>query len=116
MTNSVTVPLPTSANRIWRTYGRRTVKNPDYVTWQNQAAAIINLDRKLGQFRPVAGNYDLTITLPQKTRCDADNYLKGASDILQATGIVENDKLCRNIHLVRGKVPKGHCQITVNGI
>lgn len=106
---SVLLPLPISANRIWRRFGKRIVKNPKYVLWQSLAARII-ADAKLS---PIEGAYNLSIMLPIKTRCDADNYIKGISDMLQRARLISDDKLCRTITVLRGDVAPKHCLVTV---
>ena len=106
---SVLLPLPTSANRIWRRFGKRMVKNPEYVAWQQEAAHLI-VHSKL---RFIAGGYNLRATFPDKMRMDIDNCIKPLNDILVRTGIVQDDKHCRNLTLSRGDVPKGHCYLEI---
>lgn len=106
---SVLLPLPTSANRIWRRFGKRMVKNPEYVAWQQEASHLIALSK----MRLVQGGYDLRAVFPDKMRPDIDNMIKPLNDILVRTGIVQDDKHCRNLTLSRGDVPKGHCYLEI---
>ncbi len=110
-TASVLLPLPVSANRIWMRVGKRIIKNPRYVQWQAIAARII----KAAELDPIEGTYALSIILPVKTRCDADNYIKGVSDLLQRAKLITDDKYCRTITVLRGaEVPAKHCLVTVS--
>lgn len=106
---SVLLPLPTSANRIWRRFGKRIVKNPVYVAWQNEAAALILVSK----MKMIVGNYDLRAVFPSSMRPDIDNMIKPLNDILVRTGIITDDKFCRNLTLSRGDVPKGHCYLEI---
>ena len=108
--SSVVLPLPISANRIWRRFGKRIVINPKYAQWQREAGKLV-MAARMGRFD---GRYNLLIELPEKTRCDADNYIKALSDILQHTNVVSNDKHLRNLTVSRGDVPAKSCRITVS--
>ncbi|CAH1657674.1 putative Crossover junction endodeoxyribonuclease RusA [Hyphomicrobiales bacterium] len=108
MTDTVVIqlPVPPSANRIWRIAGTRLTKNgkrapnviksPAYRAWQDEAGWLLRSQRP-GR---VAGAYDLTITLP-KVRIDPDNAVKGASDILVKHNIIDDDKFARRITIER---------------
>lgn len=106
---SVLLPLPISANRIWRRYGKRIVKNPEYISWQNDASVLLAMSK----MKYVRGKYNLFITLPEKTRGDMDNYIKPLSDILTLNGIIDDDKHCNAISVTRSNVPKGHCYLEI---
>lgn len=87
---SVTLPLPVSANRIWRRGkgGKTTHISKEYAEWKREAAhAVKSLD-----LVPVSGRYSLLILIPAKDRADADNRVKAVSDLLVACGVIPDDK------------------------
>ncbi|MBS7698590.1 RusA family crossover junction endodeoxyribonuclease [Chelatococcus sp. YT9] len=108
MTDTVVIqlPVPPSANRIWRIAGTRltksgkrapnVIKSPAYRAWQDEAGWILRSQRP----GHISGAYDLTITLP-KVRIDPDNAVKGASDILVKHNVIDDDKLARRITIER---------------
>lgn len=56
------------------------------------------------KIKSIKGHYALKIILnpPDKRLRDLGNYDKGLSDFLQTHGIVENDHLCQDLHIVWG--------------
>lgn len=99
---TIELPVPLSANRIWRVAGTRLtkagkrvpriIKNPEYVAWQNEAGWMLRAQRP-GR---VTGAYELTVTVP-RVGIDLDNAIKATSDLLVTHSIVEDDKLARRI-------------------
>lgn len=102
----IKLPVPPSANRIWRVAGMRTtkagkvaprvIKSKPYVAWITEAGWALK-----GQ-RPgrVSGPYDLTIVLP-KVRIDPDNAIKATSDLLVRHDIIDDDKLANDLSVKR---------------
>ena len=105
------LPLPTSVNGVWNMGRNGVYKSPHYKRWQAQASKAIY--DELPGHKAIAGRYDLEIIIPDVTRCDADNVLKAASDILELCEVVSNDRLMRNLLVQRGAVPPERCRITV---
>ncbi len=62
------------------------------------------LQKPSAKVKKIKGAYKLKIILsrPDARRRDLGNYEKALSDILQTMGIIENDYLCREQHLVWG--------------
>lgn len=54
--------------------------------------------------KSIQGPYALKIVLnpPDGRRRDLGNYEKALSDFLQSSGIVQNDNLCQDLHIVWG--------------
>ncbi len=84
--------LPPSVNHIYRHTRKGTFKTAAYNTWANAVGYEIN--------RQMAGqpkwNEPVFVRLAMKrprTNTDIDNRLKGFGDLLQAHGVVTNDKL-----------------------
>lgn len=90
---TLSLPFPPSVNRLWRVgKGKRVYKDPSYTRWIAQCEAEIFAQR----LTPILGSYRLQIdaTRPDKRKRDIDNIIKAVSDVLQHTGIIENDHLC----------------------
>ena len=95
------LPVPPSANRIWRvTKTGRTYKAPEYVSWLKTAGWEVHLQRSRKE--PITGPVSLTITLPKGTRGDVDNRVKPVGDLLEACGIVANDRQISTSTITRG--------------
>lgn len=88
------LPLPPSANRMWRRAGRRIHASPEYAAWKQEAAWRC---RAQGLAR-IAGAYRLRLVLPA-TRKDPDNFVKPIGDALQAAGVIANDRHMRALVL-----------------
>ena len=70
-------------------------KSKVYETWINFCHLLITRQK----ITPVLGIYKLTIEAvrPDKRRRDIDNLIKAVSDVLQATGLIEDDSLCQEV-------------------
>jgi len=89
------LPLPPSANRIWRMSNGVQHKSGEYKTWLRDAGIMVA--RQAGGDRcPYL--FEVRITLPP-TRRDPDNSLKPTLDLLQACGVVANDRYARLISI-----------------
>jgi crossover junction endodeoxyribonuclease RusA len=87
----IILPLPPSANRIWRNFGGRMVKSSEYRVWKDTAAA--SIAHQMGGQPPLMW-FTAAMVMPP-TRRDLDNSIKPAMDALQAGGAVEDDKRLR---------------------
>ena len=87
----IILPLPPSANRMWRRFGNRTVMAPEYRAWKSASAESIAY--QIGGMEPLHW-YSLAIVLPP-SRIDPDNRLKALNDALQAGGAIRDDKHMR---------------------
>jgi len=85
-----TLPVVTSANRLWRVGGGRNYKAKDAAT-DNKAAALL--------FRhvvPLAGDLSVTITWYRAQRSgDVDNRIKGALDLLRGIAYADDASVAR---------------------
>jgi Holliday junction resolvase RusA-like endonuclease len=79
-------------NRVWRVgAGGRVYKSPAYVAWAREAGWEL-VRQKPDRFPPGA-QVAVTLRLGKAKRArDADNCAKGILDLLQAHGIVKNDR------------------------
>lgn len=91
------LPLPPSANRIWRVGKGGVVHKADaYRRWLQQAGWECVIQQG-GDRIPAA--YHMRVTLPQ-TRRDPDNALKALSDLLQRQRVITDDKHLRGMALL----------------
>jgi Holliday junction resolvase RusA-like endonuclease len=101
---SLDLPAPISANALWRSYptakGLRVVKSKAYLDWLSEAGWKLNAQHP----GMVEGAYGLTITVCRSSRCDLDNTAKATNDLLQAHGVIVNDRLAQKILIQRGDV------------
>jgi len=105
MTDSVslTLPYPTSVNRIWRSgksrKGRTVVYTSDeYKAWINEAYVSWLQQRNQLSVKSVHGRYSITVYAnpPDKRRRDLGNLEKVISDFLQTVAVVDDDSMaCR---------------------
>lgn len=90
--------LPPSANKLWRAVNGRVLKSAEYRSWLDAMAWTW---REQAGTQKVHGQYALTIAMgkPDRRRRDLDNSLKALSDLLVASGVVEDDSLCQRIDM-----------------
>jgi Holliday junction resolvase RusA-like endonuclease len=88
------LPMPPSANLIWRTARGRTYRSPDYAAWREQAGWLVK------GCKPVAGPVRVEIAVSQKARGDIDNRIKPVLDVLVAGGLIAGDdkKTVRSVY------------------
>lgn len=92
----IIIPRPPSINRLWRIGRGRMFRSAEYVNWLNKCELLV----KAMKVQPILGSYKLLIRAkrPDKRRRDIDNIGgKAINDMLQKTGIVEDDCLCEVI-------------------
>lgn len=93
-TVAVDLPAPLSTNDLWSLNRQSMFKSKAYSTWLKAALQEISAQRA-GR---VLGGYSLTILVnPACTRADLDNCAKAISDVLQLTGVIENDKMAERV-------------------
>lgn len=93
------LPAPISVNDLWVpciVKGKPSMRiSSAYQKWKIAASYSINTQHA-GR---VAGPYALTLKVQDGLRLDLGNCEKAASDVLQSMSVIENDKLCREIHI-----------------
>ena len=83
------LPMPPSANKIWRAVNGRVIKSAEYRKWIKEAAVAIRTNENYRQFK---GDCHVGIDVPRiRSNMDLDNRIKPALDALQAAGVIEND-------------------------
>ena len=91
------IGYPPSANRIWRKYRGRMVRDPVYVDWLDREGWNIIQQMQGG----VTGPYRLSIEAvkPDRRRRDLDNLIKPLSDLLKSVGVIEDDSDAQEIKM-----------------
>lgn len=105
------LPKPPSVNALYRNVPKvGRVKTAAYKAWEKEAGWLLKSQRP----QPVHGAYRL-LALIGPTRADIGNLEKALSDLLQAHGVIDNDKLCQGFLMERSNdVPKGGIQCVVS--
>lgn len=93
-TFTLTLPLPTSVNRLYVGKGKNCRKTREYIAWLNEAGWLMNADRAKGRYNPLPPDqwYWTDIRLPENDSGDSDNRLKAAHDLLHKMGATPDDK------------------------
>ena len=92
----VTLPLPPSANRIWRlSEGGGIHRAKAYRAWLNTVGWECLVAKATGR---VPGRFTLRLSVPETLR-DPDNSIKPTLDGIQKAGVIANDKHLRALLL-----------------
>lgn len=89
------LPMPPSANRLWRIAGRSMIKTQHYRDWMAKAAD--GVTHQLGG-APALAWFTVAIGMPVSKR-DPDNGIKPLLDALQHGGAVQDDSMLRGLTL-----------------
>lgn len=105
----LTIPFPTSTNKLYRSVSGRSIKSKEYRNWET--AAILSLRQQWGQKLPIDKPYAIrmTFTRPDRRRRDIGNLEKATQDALQKAGVISDDALTESVTarwrgLSRGKI------------
>lgn len=98
-TLELSLGFPPSVNRLWRvSKSGGMYRSPKYAEWRK-----VTLWEVAAQARAkkIKGEYKLTVHMvkPDKRHRDLDNAIKALSDILESSGVIENDKLCQHLEM-----------------
>ncbi len=109
------LPLPVSANVIWRTTkSGRTYLNPKYKDWRKAALTSLWTQKPAGGFPFFSGAFEVQIAVALKMRGDIDNRIKPMLDFLASANIIANDKFAHGAAITRSEsVGKGMCRVFV---
>lgn len=113
------LPLPPSVNRLWkigknRKSGKRQMyRSPEYERWLVAAGWEVQRQKPGLPVKTIHGLYSLSVRLRLGVGSDLDNRIKAISDLLQAQGIIENDKLCRKLEVIWEDDLPVECRITL---
>lgn len=107
---TVTLPLPPSANNLFKAVGRGRAKTQEYKDWIEFAGWALMRERP----SPVDERYALLLALPQAMRGDLDNRLKAVGDLLVSHKLTPDDRHADLVMAHRSKAVSGAaCIVTV---
>lgn len=92
-----TLPMPPSANRIWRNGRGRTHLSAEYKAWKLAAGLHLNIQRVPSIEPPYAVEY--AFGRKDKRKSDLLNREKALSDLLQSSEVITNDCEIHDAHL-----------------
>jgi len=84
-----TLPIPPSANAIWRSNRGRTHLSAKYKSWIASAGLMLNSQRVPTINPPYQVEY--AVGRPDKRRRDVTNFVKALDDLLQNCNVITND-------------------------
>ncbi len=91
----LTLPYPPSTNSIWERTRKGMRKSDAYCDWLRVAGYMINVqtpDKLLGPYK-----LSIQAMRPDRRKRDIDNIIKPISDLLQSTGVIEDDCYCEMV-------------------
>lgn len=95
------LPRPISTNALWRPRPGGICKTQAYRNWITEAGLVLNTQNP-GR---VDGPFAVTIRVTKSWRGDLDNCIKSCLDLLQAHGVISNDKHAEMLTVKRADVP-----------
>lgn len=111
----IVLPLPPSANRLWRASGRGAYPTPEYKLWLEQAADHLQTLLPEG-WEPSRGWWGVLGSVHLGAMTDASahagngdghNYIKAALDALQGMDVVRQGGLVGEKHYKKGSIIQG---------
>ncbi len=111
------LPLPPSANRIWRRSGTIIHKSAEYTAWITAAGWDIAAQRKGAEM--IKGRVSVLIEVGKcHAGRDASNQIKPIEDLLQSCGVIKNDNQVDDVRCVRrfDAIAPGRVAVTVQSI
>jgi crossover junction endodeoxyribonuclease RusA len=109
------LPMPPSANHLWRHSRGRVHLSFPYRAWKTSADRHFLAVKR--DCQPVHGLFDVHIVVDDKRfgRGDLDNKVKPLLDSLQRWNLIDDDKLCTGLRVEWGASPLG-CRVTVTPV
>ncbi len=102
---TLVLPEPPSVNDLWGYAQGRVYRKKKYVAWLKEAGLIWLTQKPRSPIKSLPGEYALIIAVSRATKCDIDNLVKAISDMLEGVGIIQNDKLCTKLLVVKTDSP-----------
>lgn len=91
------LPLPPSANRMYRVVGGKQIKSQAYREWIQRAGWEAKV--QLISVPMITGDFKSVLEVPRTY--DLDNNLKPLYDLCQSVGAIRNDKYHEEMHVYR---------------
>lgn len=112
----VDLPRPPSANRLWRSAGKKVYRSAIYMDWIHQAGfALMTAPRRNRQ--TIQGDFVALIEI-KRSRANADlgNHEKATLDFAQRAGLIANDKHAVEITLRWSNSAPLGCRLTLRSV
>jgi Holliday junction resolvase RusA-like endonuclease len=106
MRQTFTLPIPPSANRLWRVVNGRAIKSREYREWEEVAGLTLRLARPRPTPSPAGVHIRITGGKGFNRARDADNCIKPALDLLRHGGALPGDSVM-TLHDVRCSYVEG---------
>ena len=107
----VRLPIPPSANTMWRAYNGRNILSKKYREWRN--LALCQVAAMCGGLRPMSGPVSVHITIKRpRKNADLDNRVKPVLDLLQAAALIDDDKDVHEVTARWDDMADG-CEVTI---
>lgn len=109
------LPMPPTANRIWRRVGNRTLLSRDCRNYRSRVKALL----AARGVRPLEGRLAVVIDVhpPDRRKRDLDNLHKGLLDAMQHGGLFRDDSQIDDLHIRRrGCVPGGLVRVHLESL
>ena len=90
MNNTITLPIPPSANNLWKPLGKGLAKTSSYKSWL--ALCSVKLLQIRPDRMPQATPLAVTIIVATSRRRDVDNVIKPSIDMLESCGVIPDDR------------------------
>lgn len=98
---------PLSINKAWRSGPRYRTK--DYIQYEKDILRILPRGQRIkGEFE-----IDLTLYLKNYSRSDVDNFSKCLIDVLVKSGIIEDDRKCVRLQIIKYKSPRDYLELQI---
>ena len=109
------LPIPPSVNALWfNVAGRGRFRTDSYKAWLAEAGWMLK-EQRVTRIRGPVG-LTMLAGLPKRPR-DLDGCLKAACDLLEANGIIENDRLIAELFVRWDKtVPSGLVRLEIRQV
>lgn len=88
-----TIPIPPSANRLWRIFGSKMYKHKDYTAWLEHCGWLLARDLPHVKGKPVGVEVHIYGGKGFTKARDIDNCLKPVLDCLRHAGVIEEDNV-----------------------
>lgn len=107
------LPMPPSANRIWRSGRGRVYRSEEYTDWLETCGWEITGQRKGALLGPVL----IDIEVSSKWRGDVDNRIKPTLDCLVKFGVIEGDskKIVKSVRAFWSERPIDGIRVKIEG-
>lgn len=107
----IDLPLPPSANRIWKRTATGMARSKAYRNWLKHADTLVMAMGSYRGAKTIHGKFDAQIDLKSDLQGDPDNQVKAILDWAQSRMLITNDKNLRDMYLRSGRKDTAPCGV-----